>query len=277
MNAPRVVVVGNVTIDDVIYADGRQRLGQLGGNAVYASVGARLAGAPTEIVSRYGTDVPDGLLADLTAAGVSLSALRAYDGPTTRSWLIYGPDGQRRFVPRSTGPALRAADLPLLHGSPVLLVCALPLPVAANLVSAIRADAPSATIVLDSHESWGNQLDTVLAVARQVDVFAPSEVELAALTGIDDPAASLAEVHAAGVAAVVAKLGARGALLADGIVAAPRVRQVDPTGAGDTFCGAMAGRLARGATLRQAVRAACAIAAESVRRVGATALAVSTP
>ena len=127
-----------------------QLLGQLGGNAVYASVGARLAGAPTEIVSRYGTDVPDGLLADLTAAGVSLSALRAYDGPTTRSWLIYGPDGQRRFVPRSTGPALRAADLPLLHGSPVLLVCALPLPVAASRVSAIRADAPSATIVLDS-------------------------------------------------------------------------------------------------------------------------------
>ena len=69
------------------------------------------------------------------------------------------------------------------------------------------------------------------------------------------------------------KLGARGALLADGIVAAPRVRQVDPTGAGDTFCGALAGGLAHGAALREAVTAACAIAAESVRRVGSTALA----
>jgi hypothetical protein len=34
MSAPRVIVAGNVTIDDVIYPDGRVRLGQLGGNAV---------------------------------------------------------------------------------------------------------------------------------------------------------------------------------------------------------------------------------------------------
>jgi sugar/nucleoside kinase (ribokinase family) len=273
VNARRVIVVGNVTIDDVIYADGRVQMGQLGGNAVYASVGARLTGASTEIVSRYGADVPDGLLTDLAALGVSLAALRACDGPTTRVWLIYGPDGQRRFVPRSTGPALRAADLPSLDGSPVVLLCALPLSVAASLVAAVRSAAPAATIVLDSHESWGNQLDAVQAVTRQVDVFAPSEGELAALTGFEDPAASLAELHAAGVPAVVVKLGARGALLADGIVAAPRVRQVDPTGAGDTFCGALAGGLARGAALHQAVSAACAIAAESVRRVGSTALA----
>ncbi|WP_235010185.1 PfkB family carbohydrate kinase [Mycobacterium sp. 3519A] len=91
-----------------------------------------------------------------------------------------------------------------------------------------------------------------------------------------DPAASLAVLRAAGVAAVGAQLGARGALLADRIVAAPRVRAVDPTGAGDTFCGALAGRLARGASLGQAVKTACAIAAESVRRVGATALVGST-
>jgi ribokinase len=267
-----VIVAGNVTIDDVIYPDGLRRMGQLGGNAVYASVGSRLTGAPTEIVSRYGADVPEGLLTDLAALGVSLTSLRGCDGPTTRSWLIYGRDGERRFVPRATGPMVSATDLPPLDGSPVVLLCALPLPVAAALVTAVRAAAPSATIVLDSHESWESELTEVLEVARQVDVFAPSQDELAALTGFDDPARSLEELHAAGVPAVVAKLGPRGALLSDGIVAAPRVRQVDPTGAGDTFCGALAGGLARGAALREAVAAACAIAAESVRRVGSTAL-----
>jgi sugar/nucleoside kinase (ribokinase family) len=114
MSAPRVIVAGNVTIDDVIYPDGRVRLGQLGGNAVYASVGSRLTGAPTEIVSRYGAGVPDRLLADLAALGVSLAALRARDGPTTRAWLIYGRDGQRR---------LERVQLCTWSGIPVLHLC----------------------------------------------------------------------------------------------------------------------------------------------------------
>ena len=72
-------------------------------------------------MSRYGADVPEGLLTDPAALGVSLTSLRACDGPTTRSWLIYGPDGQRHFVPRTTGPTLSTADLPPLDGSPVVL------------------------------------------------------------------------------------------------------------------------------------------------------------
>ncbi|MCW2929184.1 MAG: hypothetical protein JWM19_146, partial [Actinomycetia bacterium] len=37
MSARQVVVVGNVTIDDVVHPDGTLWPGQLGGNAVYAS------------------------------------------------------------------------------------------------------------------------------------------------------------------------------------------------------------------------------------------------
>jgi ribokinase len=273
VSARQVFVVGNVTIDDVVHPDGTLRPGQLGGNAVYASVGSRLTGAPTAIVSLHGADVPGGPLADLAALGVSLDALHAHDGPTTRAWLIYDDEGRRRFVPSFTGPTVRDVDLPSLQGSPVILLCALPLSVAASLLDAVRASAPAATIVLDSHESWGSRLPAVLEVARRVDVFAPSQAELAALTGYDDPSRALEDLRAAGVPAVVAKLGARGALLADGLVAAPRVRQVDPTGAGDTFCGVLAGGLAHGAPLRRAVTAACTIAAESVRRTGATGMA----
>ncbi len=68
-------------------------------------------------------------------------------------------------------------------------------------------------------------------------------------------------------------VGADGALLVeDGAVEripAPRVEAVDTTGAGDAFNGALAAELAGGATLADAVRAAVAVAAESVRRPGA--------
>jgi ribokinase len=68
-------------------------------------------------------------------------------------------------------------------------------------------------------------------------------------------------------------LGEQGALVVDaagaGHVAAPAVRAVDTTGAGDTFNGVLAAELARGSELRAAVAAAVAAASESVTRRGA--------
>jgi ribokinase len=72
---------------------------------------------------------------------------------------------------------------------------------------------------------------------------------------------------------VVVTLGADGALVVEGArverVPAPRVEAVDTTGAGDTFCGALADALARGAELVEAARWAVAAAALSVGRPGA--------
>ena len=52
-------------------------------------------------------------------------------------------------------------------------------------------------------------------------------------------------------------------------VPAPRVKAVDTTGAGDAFCGALAGALSDGATLVEAARWAVRVAAVSVTRHGA--------
>ena len=77
----------------------------------------------------------------------------------------------------------------------------------------------------------------------------------------------------AGPRAVVVTLGADGALVVEGDraehVPAQPVAVVDTTGAGDTFCGALADALARGATLVEAARWGVAAAALSVTRSGA--------
>jgi ribokinase len=76
-------------------------------------------------------------------------------------------------------------------------------------------------------------------------------------------------------AAVVVTLGARGALVlpADGgrplLQPAPAVEPVDTTGAGDSFCGALATALAAGEDLPAAVRFAVAAAALSTTGAGA--------
>jgi ribokinase len=64
-----------------------------------------------------------------------------------------------------------------------------------------------------------------------------------------------------------------GAVFADGEsvqhVPAPKVEVVDTTGAGDAFVGALATRLARGASLREAAAYAVRAGAAAVTREGA--------
>ncbi len=68
-------------------------------------------------------------------------------------------------------------------------------------------------------------------------------------------------------------VGAAGAVFADGEytdhVPAPKVEAVDTTGAGDAFVGALAARLARDATLEEAVAYAVRAGAAAVTKEGA--------
>ena len=81
------------------------------------------------------------------------------------------------------------------------------------------------------------------------------------------------ELSARTGAPVIVTLGADGALLvADGVaerIPSPPAVVRDTTGAGDTFNGVLAARLAAGDDLRVAVRAAVAAASHSVTQPGA--------
>lgn len=82
---------------------------------------------------------------------------------------------------------------------------------------------------------WGPDL---LETLRETDVFLPNEVELAGVTGLENPEDALAAVDN-GRTLTVVKLGERGAMLRDhGVTrrcAAFRVPTLDATGAGDSF------------------------------------------
>jgi ribokinase len=137
--------------------------------------------------------------------------------------------------------------------------------------------APSRTVVLDAmlplfnargmvvtlDAGWQlaelslSELEPLLA---QVDAFLPSEVELRAIMpGMAiEPALALLAARCRGTAAV--KLGARGALVFDKAAGRPVLvpvlptEAIDPTGAGDSFCGGfLAGLVETG----DPVRAAC--------------------
>lgn len=289
---PRVIIVGNLTIDDVVLPDGRTSMASPGGNAVYSAAGARLWQVPVGVVTRRGEDFPAGHLTRLGALGVDTAGVVPIPGPTVRSWVLYSEDGSREWVyrtpaERSREVAVRPGDLPAdwlaADAAPVVHIAAMPLPAAAALVDAVRAQAPGAVITLDTHEDWAHEPRAdVLAAAARVDVFVPSREELADLAGYDDPPRALADLRAAGVRDVVVKLGAEGALTcrfgADPVpVPAFAVGAVDTTGAGDAFCGGLAAGLARGESLTDAVRRGCASASFAVTSFGSMSLAEIDP
>lgn len=287
----RVLVIGNLTIDDIVRSDGTVRMASPGGNAVYAVLAARLWNPATGIVTRRGDDLPAAVLDTLDRLEVDISGVRTVDGPTVRNWVVYEEDGRRRWLyrtpaERSLQVAVRPGDIPesWLRGdpAPVIHIAAMPLSAAAELVEHIRAHAPGALITLDTHEDWAGD-PAVVELAARTDVFVPSREELAALVGYDDPARAAAELRRQGVRAVVVKLGAEGALIdGEGLPGIERVGAypadaVDTTGAGDTFCGAMAAALGAGLSLPEAVRRGAATAAWAVEEFGSLALAQLDP
>ncbi|MFG1705325.1 PfkB family carbohydrate kinase [Nonomuraea sp. M3C6] len=290
MDTRRVLVIGNLTIDDVVRPDGTVRMASPGGNVVYAALAARLWNPEVRIVTRRGDDLPGEILEVLRRLGVDTSGVRTIDGPTVRNWVVYEEDGRRRWLYRT--PPERSREVAVQPGDilggwlagdppPVVHVAAMPLTAAAGIVEHVRAHAPGALITLDTHEDWADP-EAVVELAVRTDVFLPSREELTALAGYDDPPRAAAELRRRGVRAVVVKLGAEGALIdAEGLpgvrVAAYPVDVADTTGAGDTFCGAVAAALAAGLPLPDAVRRGAASAAWAVERFGSLALADLDP
>ena len=63
-----MIVVGNLTINDVIQPDGSSQMGTLGGNTVHAAAAALTWTGDVGVVARCGTDFPAAALARLREA-----------------------------------------------------------------------------------------------------------------------------------------------------------------------------------------------------------------
>jgi sugar/nucleoside kinase (ribokinase family) len=77
----RLVSAGNCTIDTVIIRSVTAVSGILGGDGVYSAVGASIWGAQVELVSVVGIDYPREWLSLLRARGISTAGVRSLEAP----------------------------------------------------------------------------------------------------------------------------------------------------------------------------------------------------
>ena len=287
------MVVGNLTIDDVVLPDGTTRMASVGGNSLYAALGARPWQPSIGIVTRRGDDFPRDLAAELATLGIASSGVVAVPGPTVRNWVVYEANGDRHWIyrtprERSVEVAVQAGDLPqawLSSGSaPVVHVAAMPLDAAEAVVEAVLHSAPEALISLDTHEDYvASYPDRLRALASRVVAFLPSRSELADLVGYDDPIRALRDLGRLPTPIIVVKLGADGVLVWNrrrGVlhaVPAAHANVVDVTGAGDGFCGGFAAGLSLGDTPVRAAQRGVVSAAYAVASFGSLGLAEVRP
>jgi ribokinase len=288
-----VIVIGDLMTDVVAWASGplahasdtpSQITTHPGGGG--ANVAARLAalGVPARLVARVGND-PAGraAVADLRAGGVATSVAIDPVRATGTVVVIVEPTGERTMLPdRGANAALAPADLPVdelrsathLHLSGYTLLD--PGSRAAGLVALEHAREAGLSISVDPASAAPIEAAGARAFLDWVasaDVLLPNLEEAVALTGAREPEAA-AWALARGGRDVVITLGADGALWSDGeqavrAAAAEAPAPVDSTGAGDAFtAGWLAARLT-GAEPAEALEAANAYAAGTLRQAGA--------
>jgi ribokinase len=261
-----VFVCGSLHLDVIVTAPHLPRIDEttvgtgvsyaFGGKGGNQAVAASRMGADTAMAGQVGSDdFGTRLLSDLTAAGVDATQVRRVPGASGMSVAIIDPSGSYGAVIVSAanlGIDAQAVTIP--RGARVLLLQnEIPDPV--NRAVAAKARTAGAQVVLNAAPARGLSRD-LLAL---VDVLVVNAVEAADMLGVTDaaldPWTAAARLADLGPRHVIVTLGARGLILLDGEAAlypGHRVTLISTHGAGDSFIGALASRLARGCDIKDA-------------------------
>jgi 2-dehydro-3-deoxygluconokinase len=272
-------------------AGGRLYLQGFGGDSSNFAIAAARQRASVGYLSAVGDDRHGAMLRALWAAeGVDAHAVRTDAQGHTAIYLVTHDAAGHHFHFVRTGSAasrMTPAGLPLerIRRARVLHLSGISLAISASACdtgfAAIEtARAAGVRVSFDTNlrlKLWPlARARAVTAEAiRLADICLPSHEDAVALFGRDDPDAIVDHCLALGARIVALKLGAHGALVADGAqrhrIAPFPCRPVDATGAGDTFGGAFVARLVAGDGLADAGRYAAAAAALSTEGYGAVA------
>ena len=277
-------MVGHLTVDDVVLPDGTTRMGQVGGAPVFAAAGARMAGTEAAVVTALAPDLPPTVTSWLDREGLTAIGCGATRSHISQ-WVLYERDGTRTFLHHpGSADILEAAPDPRAWtprpGCGWAHIAPMPVDVQVGWVRTLAAHGMRVT--LDPHEDCAaTAADRVLALLPLLTAFLPSEQEAASLHGDDDMLAAATRFVAAGARICAIKVGAAGCVVATaaGTWRVPSIARgcVDPTGAGDAFCGAFTAALAAGADAALAARWGTVAASYTIERFGVPPLRDGAP
>ena len=303
-----VVVVGAINADLVVVADHLPRPGETvvgrrlerhgGGKGANAAVAAARAGATVLLIGAVGDDETGASAIDeLRAHGIDVSGIAVLPGEATGAALIVVDSRGQNQIAVGAGansavtPQQVSVALSEVRGRTGCVLVSTEIPEESVAAAVEAATSSGIPCILNP----APVVPAVLRLLRRGPLLTPNATELAALVaaldqkGFDssehrndltDDLLAMTEgarrLSRLSVAPVVVTMGERGALVVSPdsdqeLLPAPPAVARDTTGAGDTFNGVLAARLAAGDDLGVAVRAAIVAASISVAHIGARA------
>lgn len=243
-----VLIVGSTALDSIKTAKAENpRL--LGGSASHASVAASFF-SPVKLVGVVGEDFPAQYMRLYQRHGIGLEGLQVLPGKTFHWSGEYELNmNNRRTLLTELGvfetfnPTLPQSQREM----PFVLL--------ANIAPALQAHVLNQMkrprfVVADTMDLWLNiALPDLRKLIKRLDGFVLNDSEAHQLTKTDNLFDALAKIHGMGPRYVIIKQGSHGSVLSSPrgrflCPAYPLRKVVDPTGAGDSFVGALMGYLA---------------------------------
>ena len=285
MHKAKIVVIGSSNTDMTIKGDrlpkpgetvlgGEFRMGP-GGKGANQAVAAQRLGADVSFICKVGRDIfGDNAIAGYQKEGIDCShilrsdkasgtALILVDG-NAENCIAVAPGANADLTPEdvdSVADVIRSADY---------LILQLEIPVESVLRAAKIAHEAGVYVILNPAPAC-HLPDELFGY---ISLITPNQTESALLSGVGDNLdAAVEKLMQLGVKDVVVTLGSKGSLvISEGtrtLVPSLKVKAVDTTAAGDTFCGALCVALSEGCSLVDAAGFATKASALTVQKMGA--------
>ncbi len=244
-----VLVAGTIAIDDV-KTPTEEHKNLLGGSASYAAISASFF-APTILQGIVGQDFPQEHIETLKKHGIDLAGVEFSDGKTfywSGEYFDNMNDRRTLDVQLNVIEDYHPKLDPEVAKSRVVML--------ANMAPATQMEVldqcQSEFVIADTMDLWiDNTLEDLKKLLQRIDLLVINDSEAKQLADTRNLITAGHRLREMGPAYVVVKKGEHGALLFGDSKfytcgAYPLHEVLDPTGAGDTFAGALAGHLANG-------------------------------
>ncbi len=285
MQKKKILIIGSSNTDMVIKAaripvpgetilGGEFKMGPGGKGANQAVAAARLGGDVT-FVCKVGRDVfGENAVKGYQKDGINTDHILYSDKPSGVALILVDDQGENviSVAPGANGditpediesvrPVIEAADYVILQ---------LEIPAETVAKAAEIGHAAGACVILNPAPACRLPEE----IFKNLSLITPNQTEIALLTGVEgDIAAAMKKLHDMGVKDIILTLGSKGSAIWNGdgydLVPAQKVKAVDATAAGDTFCGGLCVGLSEGLSLKEAAEFATKASALTVQKLGA--------
>lgn len=251
-----VLVSGVMALDHIII-QGREKKELLGGSAAFASIAASFHTRKAHLHGVVGDDFPSRYREVFSRFGVLLDGLETKHGGGTFRWCgKYGEDTNNRETVSRELNVLGEWDMEVpgsLRRCPVIILASATSRTHLQVLD--QCESPR-LVLADTMDHWiVHEREETDAVVSRSDIFVLNESEAHLYSGTRDLERAGEFLLSLGARFVIIKQGGEGShlytrdgagtLLSFHCPAWPLEEVVDPTGAGDSFLGAMGGYLSR--------------------------------